>query len=567
MATKVVETDRGGSVLAQPVLALGTRAAHLERLRAGELDLLVVGGGITGSGIALDAAARGLKVGLIDKGDFAGGTSSRSTKLVHGGLRYLAQYEFALTHEALTERYILASLAPSLVEWLPFVLPVYNNPIMLARMFAGLWLYDLLAGMRTPTLHRQLTKGALLKLAPSLNPQGLLGGYIYSDCRTDDVRVTLEVLRTAVDRQAAIANHVAAVGFLKTPEGKIAGVAARDTIASESFEIRAKKVVVAGGVWIDRLLQLDDPTAPSKVRPAKGVHLVVPRDRLPLDEAYFLDTAPDGRLVFVIPWEGASLIGTTDTDYDGSLEAPFATAADVDYLLASANKAFPDARLTRDDLLSVQAGLRPLIKAGAPGGKAADQISREDKIFEQSSGLIAIAGGKLTTYRKMAQRTVDLVLRRLIEAGAPVKSVVCPTDRIGLGAFAPRPAAPKLAGTAYPELTDELEVYLRRTYGANAAAVVAIASERPELWQRIEPDTPSILAEVVFAARYDLAASIGDVLIRRTHVVQVSRGQGRAVAGVVAGLLAGELCWSPARVEAELASFTEELRQFSPREI
>ena len=541
-------------------LTLGRRADHLERLRREDFDLLVVGGGITGAGIALDAASRGLRVGLLEKSDFAAGTSSRSTKLVHGGLRYLAQLEFALTHEALTERYILRDLAPGLVEWLPFVLPIFGSVFELGKLSVGLWLYDALAAMRAPNLHRRLGRQKILELAPGLRQDGLLGGFVYSDCRTDDVRLTLEVLRTAVGQGATIANYAEVSGFVKdgAEPGKVIGVEVVDRHSGESFTVRGRKVVLAGGVWLDRLLKLDDRAAPPRIRPAKGVHLVVPRDRLGFDVALFLPTAPDGRLVFVIPWQGATLIGTTDTDYEGPLEAPLATAEDVTYLLESVNRAFPDARLRPSDVVSLQAGLRPLVGAGSG---ATTRASREDRIFETPSGLIAIAGGKLTTYRRMAQRVVDLAVRRLREAGHRVAEIVCLTDRIPLGAFAPGPTRSMPDLDALPAETRD---HLRRAYGDHAATIAAIARERPDLAERIVPGLPYVKAEVIYAARHEMAQTVADALARRAHVVQLDRGQGRSAAAEVARLMGQELDWDETRTSAEATRFEEDVRQFSP---
>ena len=541
-------------------LSFGRRAGHLERLGGEEFDLLVIGGGITGGGIALDAASRGLRVGLLEKGDFAVGTSSRSTKLVHGGLRYLAQFEFALTHEALTERYILQELAPSLIHWAPFVLPVHGNVLEMGKLFVGLWLYDLLASMRAPTLHRRLGRQEVLKMAPGLREEGLLGGFVYSDCRTDDVRLTLEVLRTAVGRGAAIANYAEVLGFAKE-RGRAVGVEAVDRRSGEAFRVRARQTVVAVGVWLDQVLRLDDPSARRRIRPAKGVHLVVPRSRLGFDVALFLPTAPDGRLVFVIPWQGATLIGTTDTDYSGGLEAPLATSEDVAYLLESVNRAFPDARLQPADVCSLQAGLRPLIDGGEG---ATTKVSREDRIYETESGLIAVAGGKLTTYRRMAQRVVDLAIRRLREAGHSVPESQCLTDRIPLGAFAPGPIRPAPELKALPA---EVQAHLEETYGANAGVIAGLVGDRPELGERLVPGLPNLKAEVVYAARHEMAETIADALARRAHVVQLDPDQGRSGVRVAAELMAQELGWDEAKLATEVARFEEDVRQFSPRAV
>ena len=541
---------------AQPAQSLGDRASVVQRLSSEQFDVVVVGGGITGAGIALDCVARGLKVALVDKSDFAIGTSSRSTKLVHGGLRYLAQYQFKVTHEALTERYVLEQLAPGLVEWTPFVLPMYGSILEMGKVGIGLIMYDTLAGMRTPNPHRRVSKDELLEMAPGIGQEKLLGAYVYSDCRTDDVRLTIEVLKTAAARGAAIVNHCEVTGFVKVA-GKARGVTVRDRRSGADLTVKAHHVVLATGVWVDNLLRLDDPNAPRCVRPAKGVHLVVERARFGFDVALFLPTAPDGRLVFVVPWQDSTLIGTTDTDYDESIDEPLATLEDCQYLLTSTNNAFPDAHLGLDDIVSVQAGLRPLVSAG---GGSTTKISREDRIFETASGVVAIAGGKLTTYRKMAERATDLLAKRCVEDGQLSAVPVCATDRIGIGAFAPGPTPAADFGTLPADVVD----HLRKRYGQAAGEVAAIAAERPELAERIVPALPNLLAEIAFAARTELAQTLADVLVRRTHIAQLTRDQGRSVARRVAGVLARELGWSSEAVTRELAALEVELKQYTP---
>ena len=536
-------------------LALRNRDEQIQGMADREFDVVVVGGGITGSGIALDCTARGLSVALVDKGDFAIGTSSRSTKLVHGGLRYLAQYQFRVTHEALTERYVLEQLAPGLVEWTPFVLPMYGSVFEMAKVGVGLVLYDTLAGGRTPNPHRRIGADELAAMAPGLKRDRLLGAYVYSDCRTDDVRLTLEVLKTAASRGATIANHAEVTGFVKEG-GRATGVQVTDRLGGRRFVVRGRTVVLATGVWIDHLLRMDDPAAPRCVRPAKGVHLVIERARFGFDVALFLPTAPDGRLVFVVPWQGATLIGTTDTDYDESIDSPLATREDCEYLLTSINNAFPEARLTMADLVSVQAGLRPLVSAG---GGDTTKVSREDRIFETASGIVAIAGGKLTTYRKMAERVTDLVVKRHVAAGHLTTAPVCATDRIGIGGFAPGPT-PALGSANLPAATLE---YLLKTYGRSAATVAEIAAEQAVLAKPIVPTLPSVMAEITYAVRHEQARTIADALARRTHVVQLTRDQGRAVAERVGRVMAGELGWNDAELRSQLASFETEVSQYS----
>ena len=383
--------------------------AQLERLRREHFDVLVVGGGITGAGVAWDAAARGLRVGLIERADFAGGTSSRSSKLIHGGLRYLAQGRVVLTREAVQERGRLQRLAPHLVDLLPFAFPIFNGPPERLKLAAGLWLYDAFAAGSGAPRHSWLGREETLAAIPGLRQDGLSGAFLYRDARTDDARMVLEVLHAAAGAGAAVANYLSMEGLLSV-KGRAAGVGALDRLSGETMEVQARVVVLATGVWLDRVAP---PTGRGvRVRPAKGVHLFLSPGHVPQETALYLSTTRDRRLVFVIPWLGRTMIGTTDTAYEGDLASPRATAGDVHYLLDAVNAAFPGAGLGTADVLSSQAGLRPLISDGDEGGSTAG-LSREDRVFETEAGAIAIAGGKLTTFRRMAEKVVDLALRRL----------------------------------------------------------------------------------------------------------------------------------------------------------
>ena len=550
--------------------SLGRRDQQIERLRTEQFDLLVIGGGITGAGIALDAATRGLKVALVEKSDFASGTSSRSTKLIHGGLRYLAQFHFRLTREALSERSVLQKLAPHLVEPIPFLFPIYHKRLEVWRVNTGLWLYDLMAGLRRTKLHRRLSRQDTLARMPQLNPEGLRASFVYYDSRTDDARLVVEVLKAAVANGAAIANYLMADRIL-TKEGRATGVAARDVLGEATFDIRAHKVVVAAGVWLDHVLDGGEPTGRRRVRPAKGVHLVVPRERLGGDLAVVFPT-PDDRLMFVIPWQGATLIGTTDTDYTGPLDEPRADRADVDYILKVVNSTFPGVELSDADVISLQAGLRPLVDNG---GDETAKVSREDRVFENPDGSIAIAGGKLTTYRQMGRKVVDLAVRRLGEEGFLRRRPHSRTRDVPLGGFPERSrrrisrlirrrkvrlTPPDTVGM--PWLNPARAQRLWRSYGANWRAVVDTATD-PALGEPVLPGLDVIKAEIVFAARYEMACTLIDVLARRTHLALLDRDQARAAAPLVASLLARELGWSAEEEARQLAQYYLQVEQFS----
>lgn len=534
-------------------VALGSRVANLDRLARELFDLVVIGGGITGAGVALDAASRGIKVALVERDDFACGTSSRSSKLIHGGLRYVAQYQFRVTRESSAERYRLLRLAPHLVRSVPFILPVYGGVRETVKLTAGLWLYDVLAALRNSHLHKHVTALAVHELVPALTTVGLDGGFVYYDCRTDDARLTIEVLKTAASYGAVAANH-ARVERLLDASGRIAGVGVTDELDGTSFEIRARCVVAAMGVWLDTLRPPSGPRAAPIVRPAKGVHLVLPEPRLGNgDSALTLQTARDRRITFVIPWMHRTIAGTTDTDYDGDLARPRATREDVGYLLEALARAFPGQQLTEDDVISVQAGLRPLVNDPKASTAA---ISREDQVIESESGLISIAGGKLTTYRRTARKVVDLVARRLAEQN--VRDVgPCRTGGIPIGGEGDD-------GRAEHEGADlDGATHLAHLYGAQARDVMALAASHPALGARLVSDLPHIAAEVVHATRNEMALTLSDVLIRRLRLAPADVSLGMSCLDVVADLMRHERDWSPEERERQIEWYRRDVEQFA----
>jgi glycerol-3-phosphate dehydrogenase len=495
-------------------IGLGGREAQLARLSDELFDVAIVGGGITGAGIALDLVSRGISVALVDRGDFASGTSSRSSKLIHGGLRYLAQFQFGVTREALHERHVLQRLAPELVEPMAFVIPVVDGFVEAARLALGLSLYDLLAGRENTRPFWHIAPAKLPTLAPGLRTDGITTAYVYHDCRTDDARLTLAVLAQAAARGAALVNHVAA----EAVEGSTLRL--RDRVGSGGLELRARQVVLATGAWADRELPASDaPALP--VRPSKGVHLLFSAERLPVRTAFYLP-AGDGRLVFVVPWLGRTLVGTTDTDYTGDLAAPTVEPADVAYLLAVLRRHFRDRCLSEEDVVGAQAGLRPLVRAGGSPTAA----SREEHVWERPDGAIAIAGGKLTTYRRMAEKVGNRVAAKL---GIAVRS--------GTGEIPLRPLA----------AADEVDQL--------------VAADR-KLGRPIVKRQAPVRAEVLLAVRHGQARRIGDVLARRTRLLLLDHGGAVAAAPTVAKLMARELGWSDARRREALDDFAIEARQY-----
>jgi glycerol-3-phosphate dehydrogenase len=397
----------------------------LRRLADETFDVLVIGGGVTGAGVALDAASRGLKTALVEKSDFASGTSSKSSKMVHGGLRYLQQREIRLVYENLAERQRLLDNAPHLVSPLPFLIPLFGRDGVVSKTLArsyssALWLYDLTGGWRIGERHHEVSKQEALDHLPTLNTDHLVAGFLYFDARTDDARLTLTLARTAaIEFGAAMANYTPVVQMNKSGSA-IRGARVQPDAAdpSSAFDVRARVVVNATGVWADDVRALDESTQPKSIRPAKGVHVTVPADRLPCDIAAVIPVPKDKRSIFVVPWPGTDLVylGTTDTDYAGPLDDPACTPEDVDYLLEAANN-ITTSRLTRADVTGVWAGLRPLLapERGHVSERTAD-LSRRHTVMTSSEGVVTVTGGKLTTYRKMAQDTVDAVVRELGES-------------------------------------------------------------------------------------------------------------------------------------------------------
>lgn len=509
--------------------------ASLRDLASGQFDLLVIGGGMTGAGIAREASLRGLTVALVDAGDFGGGTSSRSSRLIHGGLRYLEQGRLGLIREALRERRILLRLAPHLVRPLPFIFPVYRGDrVPRWQLAVGLTLYDLLAAGGNVRRHRTLGKRALLEAEPLIRERGLAGGGMYWDAQCDDARLSVAVVRAAAMRGAQVANYVRVTGLVRTVGG-LSGAYVRDELTGEEGEIRARIVVNATGPWSDQVRRLEDPRAEPILRPTKGVHLVVPRARLGHSHAIIFPSPVDGRVMFVLPWGTTSYIGTTDTDTVESPDTVRATDDDVTYLLRSANALFPGARLGAGDVLATWAGLRPLL-AAAPGVPAS-AVSREHRILLGPGGMLTIAGGKLTTWRSMAAELVRRAFR-----GLPHR-----TDRDReRSTTEPLPGGEAAAYEGFRREGLDLGLsvatvdHLVGHFGTEAPAVYALCRERPPLMEPLHPDHVAIGAEVVFSARREFAVRPDDVLVRRLHLATETADQGAAARESVARLLAAE---------------------------
>jgi glycerol-3-phosphate dehydrogenase len=535
----------------------------------GEFDVLVIGGGINGAGIARDAARRGLRVAAVEMGDVASGTSSRSSKLVHGGLRYLEQMEFSLVFEAVSERRILMDIAPHLVNPLGFLFPVFDSSRQgLLTLRAGMWLYDGLSLFRSPKLHRTLTPRAIATEEPLLRQAGLKGAPLYYDCSTDDARLTLETALDAVRAGAVFASWVRCVGLRRDAAGKVTAAVVRDELGGEEREVRARVVVNATGPWSDRTLALSGGPEQPLLRPTKGVHVVVPAARLPVRHAVVCLHPSDGRVLFAIPWGDSTYLGTTDTDYTGDPADVAADAADVNYLIAAANHYFPAQQLVPDDVISTWAGLRPLMRPIGKAGEVIDEsaVSREHQVVVSADGVVTIAGGKLTTYRKMSAEVVDTAVRLLRLSGRTAAVASPDTDREPLPGAVGWPedddhdrVAERVGKAAGGGLSAATARLLTDTYGMRALEIAQMVRADPGLGRPLVEGRPEIEAQVVVAAREELAATVTDVLLRRTQLYYRDRDQGLGAADRVGELLAAELGWSDATRDASVAAYRDEV--------
>ena len=535
-------------------MPLGTfdRQQNIARLGAGTYDVLVIGGGITGAGVALDAAARGLRTALVERDDFASGTSSKSSKLVHGGLRYLQNGDVGLVYEALHERQRLLRNAPHLVKVLPFLIPVFTGkggiiPKQVARALgSAMWMYDLTGGLRIGKLHRRLKRDAARAHMPTL-AERLAWAYLYYDAQTDDARLTLALARTAaIDFGATVVNHAAVTGLRKTGD-RVTG--AHVDTGDGKVEVAAQVVINATGVWADSLRALDEGADPDSIRPAKGIHITVPWEKVRNDIAAVVPVPKDKRSVFVVPWPGddgtvggpgsVTYIGTTDTDYDGDVDDPQCTADDVAYLLDALNHSIVEP-LDESDVLATWAGLRPLVNE-AVSGRTAD-MSRRHRVFASDGGMITVIGGKLTTYREMAEDAVDAAIEIADEA-FPRRVRRHRTSRL------------RLRGAEGWEEAADADLHLAERYGGESGVLDAMIAADPSLGEALVPGLPYRGAEAVYAARYEMATTLDDVLSRRTRARLRNRDAAAAAAEDVAALVGAELGWSDEERAAQVAAY------------
>jgi glycerol-3-phosphate dehydrogenase len=527
------------------------RVDALRRLADEEFDVLVIGGGATGAGVALDAASRGLRTALVERNDFAAGTSSLSSKMIHGGIRYLQQLEIRLVYQSLSERQRLLRNAPHLVRTLPFVMAIYTAGGMIPRFLARLlgpvfWFYDVTGGAKIGHRHRRLDRDETIAHMPVLDPERIHSSYLYYDAQVDDARMTIAIARTAaLDHGAVVCNHSPVVALRKDESGRLVG-ATVDARGHGRIDVRARVVVNAAGVWIDTVDQLDGVDAAQDMRPARGVHVVVRRALLGNDAAVILSVPGKRASVFAVPWGDHTYIGTTDTDYEGNLDHPYCTAADVQFLLDSLNYS-TTSDISPADVVGTWAGLRPLLRT-AKDTKTAD-LSRRHRVTRSTTGLVTVAGGKLTTWRQMAEDTVDEVLNFLGRRAA------CRTKELLLhGAEDWDRVQP---GPVTPATRD----HLVGRYGAEAADVIQLVAEDASLGEPLVPGLAYLRAEAVFAARHEMAVTVDDVLTHRTRARVLARDASVAAAEAVAELIGGVLGWTSDEHAASVQTYRDDIER------
>lgn len=533
--------------MAKP-FSFAVRQDLIKQAKNESFDLIVIGGGITGAGIALDAALRGLKVVLVEKDDFAYGTSSRSTKLIHGGLRYLKQLEFGLVKEVGSERAIVHKLAPHLVVPEKMLLPLYEKRGLGYWLTSiGLKIYDWLAGVLVADQRKMLTRKQTLRQEPLLNPDDVKGGAIYAEYRTDDARLTIEIIKSAFHFGAKPLSYCK-VTKLRYDAEKIVGVEVWDEILQLQFSLSGKAIVNAAGPWVDELRELDQSKKGKRLHLTKGVHLVVSKEKLPIQQAIYFDVE-DGRMIFAIPRGRTTYIGTTDTNYDGSKDEVHATYEDANYLVNAVNRTFPQSILTVADIESSWAGLRPLIHEE---GKSASELSRKDEIFVSPSGLISIAGGKLTGYRKMAERIVDLVFETHFED----RQAKCQTSNtLFVGSDfanyqAVRNYISEVAGKFKPFGLENEAPYLVGTYGKQTDLIVSYFQSH----QTGDAGADLLRAEIEFCIQYEITTALADFVVRRTGMLYFNMPRLNKFKDILLQEFSNQLNWSADKRQSEAAA-------------
>ena len=527
------------------------QVATLAKLKSQTFDIVVIGGGVTGLGVALDAASRGLSVALVERDDLASGTSSKSSKLIHGGLRYLQQGEVRLVYEALHERQRLKRNAPHLVQTLPFMIPILKRDGVVSKKIAralgsAMWMYDLTGGWRIGKFHRRLKADRAFLHLPTMQRERLGSAYVYYDAMADDARICVALARTAISHGAVISNYTAVGKILHDDNGATCGVQVT-THDAETFDVKARIVINAAGVWSDEVLTTDLGYDPDSIRPAKGVHLTVPWKKVRNDIAVVIPVPGDKRSLFLVPWisnfDGTyqyTYVGTTDTDYRGSIDDPQCTSTDIDYVLKALNAAVTT-DVTRDDITAVWSGLRPLVKSvsGEKINSRTADLSRRHKVAATKSGMITVTGGKLTTYRKMAEDAVDQALLSLD------KKARCKTKGLPLIG----------ASSKNVKNSDARDQHLFSRFGSESQIIRDLTKQDESLKEQLIPGLPYLRAEAVFAVTHEMAITLDDILSRRTRSRIINRRATVANARNVAELIAPFLGWSEQEINNQVLAF------------
>jgi len=527
-----------------------TRTEALEAMSSEDLDILVIGGGVTGTGAALDAVTRGLNTGLVEMRDWASGTSSRSTKLLHGGLRYLEMLDFRLVREALRERgLVMQKLAPYLTRPIPFIYPLTHKGWERLYVGSGILLYDVMAKEKGASKgvpnHKHLSKSTIMKLFPGLDPDVCVGAIRYFDGQVDDARHTMALARTAASHGAHVASR-AQVTELVREAGRVVGAVVRDLETGKDYQVRARAVINATGVWTDEMQQLLGEEGEFTVKASKGIHILVPRDRIKAKVGMILRTPTS--VLFTIPWHDHWIIGTTDTEYDLDKADPTASAEDIEYVLGQANRVLKQ-KLTKEDIVGTYAGLRPLVAGNAD---STAKLSREHLVIETTPGMIVVAGGKYTTYRVMAYDTVDAALKSMGKQAGPC--VTKDTPIIGVDGYQAAWNRRELMADRRGLHVAHIEHLLKR-FGSLSEDVLVLGEEDASLLEPIPGADAYLKAEVVYAAREEGAMHLEDVLVRRTHINFEVQDRGAEAAPVVADLMAKELGWSDEQRQSELDAY------------
>jgi glycerol-3-phosphate dehydrogenase len=527
-----------------------TRTQALEAMASEDLDVLVIGGGVTGTGAALDAVTRGLNTGLVEMRDWASGTSSRSTKLLHGGLRYLEMLDFGLVREALRERgLVMQKLAPYLTRPIPFIYPLTHKGWERLYVGSGILLYDVMAKEKGASKgvpnHKHLSKTTIMKLFPGLDPDVCVGAIRYYDGQVDDARHTMALARTAASHGAHVASRAQVIELVREG-GRVVGAVVRDLENGKDYQIKARSIINATGVWTDEMQQLLGEEGEFTVKASKGIHILVPRDRIKAKVGMILRTPTS--VLFTIPWHNHWIIGTTDTEYHLDKADPTASAEDIEYVLAQANRVLKQ-KLTKDDIVGTYAGLRPLVAGNAD---STAKLSREHLVIETTPGMIVVAGGKYTTYRVMAYDTVDAALRSMGKQAGPCVTKDIPI--IGVDGYQAAWNRRELMANRAHLHVARIEHLLKR-YGSLSEDVLALGEEDASLLEPIPGADAYLKAEVVYSAREEGAMHLEDVLVRRTHINFEVQDRGVEAAPVVAELMAKELGWSDEHRQTELDAY------------